>query len=77
MQSGGFTRDSVPIYNGPSTDCHAIAWGEATDTVTYHCYLVGADGTTWTHLEVSDDTQVLRGWVQDSELEGRGSTHPC
>ncbi|MEU8661806.1 hypothetical protein [Actinoplanes philippinensis] len=77
MQSGGFTSDSVAIHTGPSADCHTIAWGEATDSVVYHCYVVGSDGTSWTHLEASDDTQVVRGWVQDSELEDGGSGHAC
>ncbi|PRX22777.1 hypothetical protein CLV67_104305 [Actinoplanes italicus] len=77
MQSGGFTSDSVGIYTGPSTDCHTVAWGELTDSVTYHCYVIAADGTSWTHLEASDDTQVVRGWASDSELEDGGSTHQC
>jgi pectate lyase len=77
LQSGGFTSDSVGIYTGPSTDCHTTAWGELTDSVTYHCFVVDADGTSWTHLEASDDTQVVRGWAQNSELEDGGSNNPC
>ncbi|MEU4623106.1 hypothetical protein AB0G04_24425 [Actinoplanes sp. NPDC023801] len=77
MKSGGFLNDDVPIHTGPSTDCHTTAWGEATDSVLYHCYVIDEDGNSWTHLEASDDTQVVRGWSQDSELEDGGSNHKC
>lgn len=70
---GQFIGSGVNIRTGPGTDCTSLGHGQIGQPATYHCWVVGHDGRTWTHLS----TAGVSGWVRDDFLSGNGSPFHC
>jgi hypothetical protein len=80
---GSFAGTDVRIRNGPGTRsaCGAFGQGEPGDRVQFHCWKVGEDGFTWSHLIDASrrgaNGQFLQGWSRDDLLTGNGAFNHC
>lgn len=72
---GSFIASGVNIRTGPGTDCTSRGQGQAGQSATYHCFVVGHDGHTWTYL--TRHGPETTGWVRDTFLSGFGSPFFC
>jgi hypothetical protein len=73
-EAGGFLEGPTNIRSGPYLDCTVRGTGLHGDTVTYHCWTSGQDGT-WTFL--TNHATGVMGWSKDSLLENNGSQYHC
>jgi hypothetical protein len=78
---GTFTGTDVRIRSGPSTGCGAFGQGEPGDSLQFHCWKVGSDGFTWSHLidrsRRGANGQFLQGWSRDTFLTDAGAFTHC
>lgn len=73
--AGSFIGSGVNIRTGPGTDCTSRGHGQRGQSATYHCWVFGHDGRTWTHLR--NNVTGVSGWVRDDFLSGNGSPFHC
>ncbi|MFE4455670.1 SH3 domain-containing protein [Streptomyces sp. NPDC056796] len=72
--SGYVSGSSAPLRTGPNAGCPTTATVYSAK-LYYHCYVVNAEGNTWTHARI-DGTQI-NGWIYDGNLSNGGAVKPC
>lgn len=65
---------SANMRSGAHTACGIKGYADNQNTLDYHCWTSGENGT-WTYLR--NDTDGTYGWVKDSLLPGNGSNVWC
>lgn len=69
--NGSFIASGANIRTGPGTNCASRGHGQAGQSATYHCWTVGHDGATWTHLR--NNATGTQGWTRDNLLANNGA----